>query len=344
MKLGFAGWVCAAALTVAGAQSAHANDSMAGMAVGGLELLRTDAVEMRSEELHISPTEVRVRYVFRNVTKTPVHTLVAFPLPPVGFGFEFDWVPLPFPESENYVGFTTRIDGAEIPLGVEHRAVLLGLDRTQVLTDLGVSLIPFDEGAQARILALPADTRATLRAAHLIDAEGVPLWALHTAFWREQTFQPGVDLVVEHSYTPVRGGSVGAPIGNGYGLDDAGGEVDPWMTTFVEGHRRRYCVEPAIEAELDAQRLARANPEDRMYASSDVGYVLVTGGNWRGPIGQFRLIVETPDPRDGVFVCLEGSQRVALNRIEADLTDFWPTGDLEVLFVHLRGEGIERDD
>lgn len=340
MKSGYVGLVCAVAMTLAWPGVSRANDSVASMAVGGLELLRTDAIEMRSEDLYISPTQVRVRYVFRNATKTPVQTLVAFPLPPVGFGFEFDWVPLPFPESENYVGFATRIDGVDIPLGVESRAMLLGLDRTQMLIDLGVPLLPFDEDALARIAALPVQTRDALRAAHLITSEGAPLWTLHTAFWREQTFPPGVDVVVEHSYTPVRGGSAGAPLGN----SDPDAEADPWFAGWVAEHRRRYCVEPPVEADLMAQRLAGAAPEDRHYNSSDVGYVLVTGGNWRGPIGAFRLVVETPDPRDAVFLCLEGAQRVALNRIEADLSDFWPTHDLAALFVHLHGEGIHRED
>ena len=89
----------------------HANDSVAGMALGGLQLLRSDSVRMLSEDLHITPNEVRIRYVFRNDSDKAVDTIVAFPLPAVGFPYEMDYVPVPFEDDANYVGFSTRIDG-----------------------------------------------------------------------------------------------------------------------------------------------------------------------------------------------------------------------------------------
>jgi hypothetical protein len=334
MRIG--GWILAAALM---AQPVAANDSVAGLALGGLQLLRTFDIEMAEEDLYISPTEVRVRYLFRNRSKAAVDTLVAFPLPPVGFSFEFDWVPIPHPDQDNYVGFTTRIDGVEVPLQVESRALLLGLDRTARLVELGVPLIPFAEDAVARIAALPAATRAALRAENLIDADGAPLWQLQTTLWRRQAFPGGGEVVVEHSYTPVRGGMGFAPVGNS-DPDSA----DIWQAEYVEAARRRYCIEPEMEGELRYRRLDGAAPGERNYGASDVGYILTTGANWAGPIGRFRLVVEVPNAWDSVFLCLEGAERVAPNRIEAELTDFWPSHDLEVMFLHLWGEGIDREN
>ena len=324
---------------VAGAPAAG-NDSVAGLALGGLQLLRTHQIAMMEEDLYISPEAVRVRYVFRNLGKTPLETLVAFPLPDLGFGFEFDWVPIPYPERENYVGFTTRIDGVEIPLEVQNRALLLGVDVTDRLTELGVGLIPFADDALDRVAALPEPVRAALRAEHLIDAEGAPLWRLETVLWRRQVFPAGRDLVVEHSYTPVRGGSASAPLGNFDGVL----EPDHWAFDHVETARATYCVEPEMEGELSFRRLNGAAPGERHYGSSDVGYVLTTGANWAGPIGRFRLTVEVPNDWDSVFVCFEGAERVAPNRIVAERTDFWPEHDLQVLFLHLWGEGIARED
>lgn len=330
------GWILAAALA---APPVAANDSVAGMALGGLQLLRSYDIEMAEEDLYISPTEVRVRYLFRNRSKAAIDTLVAFPLPPVGFGFEFDWVPIPHPESDNYVGFTTRIDGVEVPLQVESRALLLGLDRTERLVELGVPLLPFADDVLDRIAALPAATRATLRAENLIDADNAPLWQLQTTLWRRQVFPGGGDVVVEHSYTPVRGGSTFAPVGN---TDP--GDADIFEQEYVDAARRRYCIEPEMEGELRYRRLDGAAPGERSYHVSDVGYILTTGANWAGPIGRFRLVVEVPNAWDSVFLCLDGARRVAPNRIEAELTDFWPFHDLEVMFLHLSGEGIERQD
>lgn len=322
------------------AVSAGANDSVAGLALGGLQLGRTHLIAMVEEDLYISPDEVRVRYLFRNTGKRPVETLVAFPLPSVGYGFEFDWVPVPFPDQENYVGFRTRIDGVEIPLQVQNRALLLGLDVTARLTELGVPLIPFTDDALERMAALPAPVQAALRAENLLDDEGAPLWRLETVLWRRQVFPVGRDLLVEHSYVPVRGGSASSPVGNVDGVVEPG----DWAYEALDTARRQYCIEPEMEGELNFRRLNGAAPGDRQFGASDVGYVLTTGANWAGPIGRFRLTVEVPNEWDAVFVCFEGARRVAPNRIEAEMTDFWPFHDLEVLFVHLWGEGIEREE
>jgi len=318
-----------------------ANDSVAGMALGGLQFLRTDAVEMVEEVLHITPTRVAVRYVFRNRTAKPVETLVAFPLPPVGYPDEMSYLPLPDPAAANYVGFTTRIDGAAIMPNVDSRALLLGVDVTARLRALEVPLVPFDFEAPERIAALPEATRAALRADLLIDAENVPQWTLETAFWRRQVFPPGVDVVVEHSYAPVRGGSAHSAIGN---AETDPGAADPGLDAWAEGVRVRYCVEPALEAEMNRRRLLDVAPGARSFGTSDVGYILSTGANWRGPIGRFHLIVEAPHTADFVFLCLDGARRISARRIEAVLTDFWPWHDLDILFAHLWGEDIRRDD
>ena len=303
-------------------------------------MILTNEIAMVEEDLYISPTEVRVRYRFRNLSGTPVETLVAFPLPSRGFEFDFDWASIPFPHRDNYVGFTTWVEGIEIPLQVQNRALLLGVDVTARLSELGAPLIPFAEDVLDRIARLPATVQAALRDDLLVDDDGAPLWELETVLWRRQIFPAWRDLAVEHRYTPVRGGSASAPVGN------FEGSVEPheWSFDYAETARRQYCIEPKMERELNFRRLDGAAPGDRYYESSNVGYVLTTGANWAGPIGRFRLTVETPNARDSVFVCFEGAERVAPNQIVAERIDFWPEHDLQVLFLHLWGAEIERDD
>jgi len=333
-RIALKGAIAGVALT--GATVVQGNDSVAGLAMGGLEFLRSDSIEMVVEELTISPDQVRVRYVFRNVTQKPVDTLVAFPLPAVGFPDEFDYVPLPIEDEANYVGFSTRVNGEPIALQTEQRALLLGLDRTDVLRALGVSLIPFDMEAPERIAALPEAARATLLREMLITPTLEPRWQLQTVFYRQQVFPPLADVVVEHAYRPVAGGSVLSPVGN-WGI--------PWNSAnpenaWIDESRARYCVDEATETAMDRQREGRGDWPEHRFASQDVEYVLTTGANWRGPIGRFRLVVESPGPADFVFVCLEGARRVANNRIEADIEQFWPWHDLEVLFARAVGEGM----
>jgi len=61
----------AALLAAVLALPALANDSTAELAAGGLVLTRTDAIEMRSEDLFISEEAVQVRYVFVNTSGAP---------------------------------------------------------------------------------------------------------------------------------------------------------------------------------------------------------------------------------------------------------------------------------
>ena len=76
--------ILAAALAALLAAPALANDSTAELAAGGLVLTKTDAIEMRSEDLFISEQAVKVRYVFVNTSAAPVTTRVAFPMPDIG--------------------------------------------------------------------------------------------------------------------------------------------------------------------------------------------------------------------------------------------------------------------
>src|ERR1700728_2378747 len=71
------------ALAPASAAGAWANDSSAELATGGLVLTKNPAIEMRAEDLFISPTAVRVNYRFANTSPKDVTVLVAFPMPDI---------------------------------------------------------------------------------------------------------------------------------------------------------------------------------------------------------------------------------------------------------------------
>ena len=313
---------------------ALANDSVAGFALGGLELRQTDAVRMVSEVLVLSPQEVSVDYIFRNTTAAPVSAIVAFPLPELArLGEDSDHA-IPFPDKDNYVGFETRIDGIPVPLGIEHRARLNGADITADLRALGVDLIASMDSTRLRQSAAgwsPAQRQA-LAARGFLDDQGLPAWHLQTTFWRSQTFPPGTDVAVSHRYRPVAGGSVDSVFPRilpPADADAAWHDSMAWRLDWQEQATARYCPEPEVETLL-RERLNQ--PDDQRgfvtYGSREIGYVLTTGAHWQGPIGQFHLTVFSPDPDDAVFLCLPGAQREAPNRITFAATDFTPRQDL----------------
>jgi hypothetical protein len=61
---------------------ALANDSEALLTGGVLTLKKSDGITMESEDLSITPNEVRVSYKFRNTTAADISTRVAFPMAP----------------------------------------------------------------------------------------------------------------------------------------------------------------------------------------------------------------------------------------------------------------------
>lgn len=221
-KLAGVAAVVAGVIAMAGLGAAHANDSTAELRAGGLHLIRSDVIDMVSEDLFLSTTEIRVRYVYRNPSSAHVTTLVAFPLPDIGWEFGEAPVGLPNPSSPNFVDFRTSVDGKDIPLDVEMRAVLdSGLDVTDRVKAAGLPfLVTNFEAWDATQANMPLALAKQLRDEGVIwldldpDTGAIsylrPAWTLKTTFHRMQTFPAGKDVVVEHVYKPVVGGSVGA--------------------------------------------------------------------------------------------------------------------------------------
>jgi hypothetical protein len=95
---------------------------------------------------------------------------------------------------------------------------------------------------------------------------------------------------------------------------------------------RDYCVDAAFFASLD--RLARQGggeypslPEQR------IGYVLITGANWRSPIADFRLVVDKGSPSNLVSFCGEGVRKISATQFEVRRRNWRPDRDLKILIV-----------
>jgi len=248
--VGLAVAVSAAALLAA---AASANDSTAELRAGGLQLMRSDVIDMMSEDLFLSTQEVRVKYVYRNTSGADVTTRVAFPLPDIGWEFGEAPVDLPNPAAPNFVDFRTTVDGADIPLEVELRAVIdSGLDVTERVKAAGMPFHVTDFEAWDKL-----QTKMPLELAKQLRDEGViwldldpdtgavtylrPRWTLKTTFHRMQTFPAGKDVVVEHVYKPVVGGSVGASYIYAEGEDK-------------DAIKREYCIDAQFDAALDRMK------------------------------------------------------------------------------------------
>jgi hypothetical protein len=309
-------WTILAALALAAPSAA--NDSTAEHAAGGLVLTRTADIDMVSEDLFVSAAEVRVRYVFRNRSPRQIRTLVAFPMPDRDLNEERE-MDVAYPS-----GFETRVDGRAVKMKVERKAMVGGVDHSALLRSLGLA---FDSGSEALGRLKPADKARLIRLGLAAPDQSSgrqsetylePIWSVRESWYREQPFPPGRDLVVEHRYVPGTGGSVDAALGY------------PEFRSSPEGRAmiRDYCVDRTFLAGLDRlRRRSPATPEQR------IGYILTTGGNWRSPIGDFRLVVDKGAPSKLVSFCGEGVRKISPTRFEIRRKSWRPDRDLKVLIV-----------
>jgi hypothetical protein len=64
-----------------------------------------------------------------------------------------------------------------------------------------------------------------------------------------------------------------------------------------------------------------------------IRYILTTGGNWRSPIGDFRLVIDKGHPDNIVSFCGSGLTRLSPTRFEMRRRNWRPNRDLAVLIV-----------
>lgn len=314
--------------------AALANDSSAELAAGGLVFVHNDAVEMQSEDLYLSTDIVRVKYRFFNRTDADVVSLVAFPMPDITIESSEYNVAFPTEDPVRLFDFTTEVNGAPVTTAVEQRVTSRGLDRTALLQGLGIPLAPHLRETNAVLDALPTDRWDELQRLGLADVveydnDGTGMkrhlearWTLHTTFYWEQRFPANAETAVEHRYAPSVGVSIGSMIGQ------PGAASDPYTRPTID----KYCVDKSFLAA--AERAAKKAVDNGGYlAEKRIGYVLTTGANWSGPIGDFRLVVNKGSPDNLVSFCGEGVTKIGPTLFEMRKTDFVPTENLNVLIL-----------
>lgn len=311
------------------AQAGQANDSSAEKAAGGLVLKQNNDIDMVSEDLFVSTEQVRVRYVFRNRARQARRITVAFPMPDRDLSYEM--------ESEvAYPGdFHTLVDGRPVRMSVERKAMVGRVDMTAELVRLRVPVAP-PEGERAGVIAdaisrMPRATQQRLARLGLIDAASladsshqiIPMWTVKETWHWDQVFPAGRDLRVEHRYRPGVGGTAGVPLAS---LDWRNGENG-------REAQAEYCTDRAFLAALDRMS-ARAERERANYPMEQrLRYILTTGGNWRSPIGDFRMVVDKGHPNAIVSFCGEGVRRIGPTQFEVRHRNWRPDRDLAVLIV-----------
>lgn len=333
------------ALTLAA--PAVGNDTMAQLGTGGLVFVTNEQIKMASEDLYISPTQVRVTYEFENTSDEDQHILVAFPMPDIqGSGDFMVDVPIqnanygdaePIDDPDNLFGFATIFNGAPVDAELHQYVFNNNIDYTKLLKNLGVPLEPFGEATYAALDALDeADARNLARlglvfyaeydAGNGWETEIVPIWTLRSTYSWEATFKPGVSDVV-HTYRPSVGGTVATTFIPKEGDDYAQERYDEYV--------KKYCVEDSLVSAVRKQGITQDGWTNYPYYENWISYIWSTGNNWSGPIGKFTLTVDKGSEDNFVSFCGEGVKKIGPTTFQMTATDWYPPyeQELEILLL-----------
>jgi hypothetical protein len=316
------------------AAPALANDSSAELTTGGLVFVRNADVEMRSEDLHISAQEIRVRYSFFNKSTRNVTVLVAFPMPDIKIDGPDEIISVPSDDPANPLDFSTSVNGKPTEIKAEQRVLAVGIDRTSFLRSLGLPLAPHLSSTNEALDRLPLEKWDDLLRLGLAEIEEYDAgrgtqrhlaarWTLQTTYYWEQTFPAMAETLIEHRYKP----SVGASVQTSLGAPNEASEH------WYKEYRDRYCFDAEFTAAIERARTAAGSKFSAPFSEQRIDYILKTGANWSGPIKQFRLVVDKGDVDSLVSFCGQGVKKIGDTQFEMTKVDFVPEGNLSILIL-----------
>ncbi|WP_243374127.1 DUF4424 family protein [Geotalea sp. SG265] len=303
--------------------SAYANDSAVEVSVGGLKLRKEHSVLMETERLFISKELVRVEYEFRNTSKIPVSSEVAFPLPAILY------------ENPDYQGgryfddFKAWSDGKAIKLEKEVKAFVKKRDVTAELRKAGISIGEFGyfaPGGDNEITKLNPAVKKKLVSIGALKAPGNkdrdldywPEWEIRITYHWRQEFPPGAVVHIRHEYPPVPG-------------------YRPVQVPKLKREFKDTCLNDSAFKEAKnriSKKMQKEPGINNYFTASWVSYILTTANTWQTPIKDFEMSVKG-EKDDLVSFCWDGViEKTGEAEYRIRRTDFVPKKDLKVYFLN----------
>jgi hypothetical protein len=303
----------------------RANDSTAALGVGGIELLKSEHIRILEELLEISAQNVRVKYRFLNESGQDIHTKVAFPLPFYD-GIAHSNVSIGDPNAV-FATFKVSVNNSPVVTQSERKAELDGRDITDKLRALGLSdkeiFFEVHPGEKADLWLRLEPFK--LKVGNWWDIS-------QTIFW-DMTFPAGKETVVEHEYEPATGAGF-AIVGNGENLKR---DIAKLWSSFTgkDDRENEDCLDETTKRAIEnrVKMAASKGAESVEVHYRKVKYILGTGRNWKGPIGEFRLRLVKEKPDQFVSVCFPGKpMKISPTIYEFHQKDFVPQDKLITYF------------
>lgn len=318
---------------VALSTASSANDTTARVGVGGLVFTKTQAVAMEVEHLVISPSRIRVAYIFRNTTHQDVRTVVAFPTP----AYPGCLSEAQTEQNQRPVeGLATQVDGKPVTTTLVRSAVVGSVDVTQKLRAAGLpETWIFPPMRLPYCLNLPEEDELSPAQRRRLKAASLPKGEIRTTdtYHWTQTFPAGGQVKVTHEYAPFPGGI--------YGFASPGSTDEfRWVpiSSLQDDRIDRACVDESARAIIVARvkSLLNAGASDVQVTLRDVEYILGTAKNWKGAIGSFALDLVKEDPEEVVSLCFPGrAKRLDATTLRFEHRNFVPPDRIHVNFYSI---------
>jgi len=302
-----------------------ANDTMVTLGAGGLVPKKSYDISIESEYLRISIHDILIIYTLRNTTSRDIDAVVAFPLPEIdGRMIRNEPVFLPNDRDKiNFVNFKVMDGGKRIPVKTEIRAFHEGTDVTNLIKSLGLSGTVLLEHLNAELKKLSPASIEKLKTQGLIlpaeinapEEKGWQAnWTMQAHFFWHQHFPAEKTIKLTQTYNPIVGG------GYLHKNDDGASNI------------KSFCGNNAALNQIQILKNIDLSKELILY-EKNIRYILTTAQNWKGAIGNFRLSIQADDPEDIVLTCFPDLKKVAPTIYEANLKDFVPSQDLNILIL-----------
>lgn len=295
-----------------------ADDSIALVAVGGIEFKRTNDIRMTYEQLNISQDTIEINFKFLNTSNRDIQTTVAFPKPRYSYnpGFSESMA-----NNKPLGSFSTEVDGQDAKVTIDRRALSGNKDITNQLRNIGLTDKQIFE---TFAMCTEADGEVSfcgITKKQEAELKNIESWEVaETAYW-EQVFPARKEISVSHKYSPLTGRYYF------YG-NNSKDEIDLKRSDDV-------CVDEATTNAMKNKIRSHISKGAKyvMVDVAEVEYVLWTGRNWGGTIDIFKLHLIKRSPDQVVSLCFSGkAKRLNETTIEFSQKDYIPPDKLRVNF------------
>jgi hypothetical protein len=287
---------------------------------------------------------ITVEFDFLNHSNKDVVTLVAFPFPEYHlYSSTADHL------NPEFDDFRLWVDDTERKCHPHFKAIHRGVDRNNMLLPLGINVATFgnyrvidkDGNSLYQIPKLHQKDLHELRSQGLIKVilgASKPQWSVQKEYIWTQTFPAGKIVRIRCEYQARTGKT--KLLRNAFESQEKRSipDIDP-------GTLSGLCLEPQ---KLEKLKTHVQKNNSNLIKVDWVKYVLKSATDWKGPIRDFELVVETPE-RYGkkiyVSFCWDGLlERVGKTIYKAVEKDFVPDKDLTVYFIQEDSETPDRSE